>query len=176
LQSECGGTCNPAELQGVGSTIMNRMDRDKTDSVSDASKGTYALDKDPTDPMKDVALRMLSGQLARNTDATHFYSPRSMPKPGIAWNGPKQDTEGGMELVHGQGVSDDLTALRKLGTEPSGIPGMDGPIDPSLKDAPQLELWNLRPKFSKDYPQASIPGVRDWHFKFYTQPRKGWVY
>ena len=35
LTKECQGLCNADEIQGVGSTVINRMNRDGTDQVQD---------------------------------------------------------------------------------------------------------------------------------------------
>lgn len=102
LTSECQGTCNPDEIQGVGSTLINRMNRANTDDVSDVSHG-YSVKTDPAPGMMWTAARLLSGQLGDNTGgATHFYSPVSMPKLGQDTGG--HDVSGGTELIPGHTV------------------------------------------------------------------------
>jgi hypothetical protein len=103
LTSECGGgdrSCNPAEIQGIGSTVINRMIRNGTNSVADVSGG-YATQDEPTPGMLDYARKLLTGQLTDNTGgATNFYSPRSMPPEG----GPipkGADVGGGLEMTPG---------------------------------------------------------------------------
>jgi hypothetical protein len=141
LTSECGEqgphACTPQEIQAIGSTVINRMDDQDTDDVSDVATtkgvGQFAMDKEPSQGMLFTAHRLLSGQLGDNTDgALNFYSPRSMPLE----NQPKKgDTSGGLEYVPGVG--------RKT------------------------TLQNYRPGWANELQQRTIPGVRDWYLKVY---------
>ena len=137
LSSECQGVCHPEEIQAVGSTLVNRMNRAKTDDVADVTHG-YALNKDPTPGMMFTAMRLLSGQLPDNTGgATNFYSPQSMPVVGADVRG--MDISGGPEQIPGHPAT-----------------------------------WT--PGFAKSFPQTTVPGVRDWIVKLYTQPGNGRVH
>lgn len=100
LTSECQGICNPEEIDGIGSTLINRMNRAGTDRVADVTGG-YSLKKDPSPGMMFTASRLLSGQLGDNTGgATNFYSPQSMPRPGRNTSG--WDISGGSEQLPGE--------------------------------------------------------------------------
>jgi hypothetical protein len=90
---------NAAERTAVGSTVINRMTRNKTDAAGDVSKG-YATSQNPTNEITQLAKGLLDGSVKDNTGgATHFYSPRSMPKVG--GNTAGVDIRGGTENVTG---------------------------------------------------------------------------
>ena len=102
LTAECGPKlCTPQELQAVGSTVINRMNRKGTDSVADVvGHHQYAIAKQADPGLAFMASRLLSGQLGDNTGgATHFYSPRSMPMDGQETAG--KDVGGGLEQIAG---------------------------------------------------------------------------
>lgn len=105
LTAECGPKlCTPQEIQAVGSTVINRMNQHGTDDVADVAKpGQYAIAKQADPGLAFTAYRLLSGQLGDNTQgATHFYSPRSMPKEGQDTAG--DDVQGGLEQIPGHTV------------------------------------------------------------------------
>lgn len=155
LTKECGTACNPDEVQGIGSTLINRMDRDGTDQVADVvGHGAYAI-ADKADPaMSSIAMKLLSGDLGDNTGgATHFYSPGAMHKVGQPTG--TQDIGGGVEQMLGP------TAKAK------GL----------AHSLPQD--WNYVPSFAggfKQYPRFPVPSTRDPIVKFYRQPGIGRVY
>ena len=98
LPAECQRTCNADEIQGVGSTVINRMNRNGTDKVIDVISGKYAIAGKANPHMVDIARQLLSGQLGDNTGgATHFYSPRSMPTVGD--DPGNNDISGGPEQI-----------------------------------------------------------------------------
>jgi hypothetical protein len=101
LTAECGGMCNADERRGVGSTVINRMNRDGTDSVADVTgDGDYAVSKTPSPAMLETARQLLTGQLTDNTGgATNFYSPVSMPREGQTTG--NNDIGGGLEETPG---------------------------------------------------------------------------
>lgn len=147
LTAECQHVCNPHETQGVGSTVINRMNRDGTDKVADvAGGGAYAIATKANPDMMQMAADLLAGRLTDNTGgATHFYSPRSEPKYGASTN--KWDIGGGLEQI------------------PGGSP-LPHPMNwsPGFANGP------------KAYPQNTVANARDWVVKFYTQPRNGRVH
>src|SRR6185503_3515006 len=59
---------SPQEFQAVGSTAINRMNRDGTDQLSDVvRKGQYAFGKAADPRLRFTAYRLLSGQLGDST-------------------------------------------------------------------------------------------------------------
>jgi len=101
LTAECQHKCNAQETQGVGSTVINRMNRDGTNDVSDVvGRGAYAIADTANPTMVGMARGLLSGSIPDNTGgATHFYSPNSMPKAGADTQG--WDIGGGLEQIPG---------------------------------------------------------------------------
>lgn len=90
---------NDAERIAVGSTVLNRMKRKKTARVSNVW-GAYAHNQAPTKEVKETARNLLNGKIADNTaGATHYYSPRTMPKEGESTEG--YDVGGGLESTAG---------------------------------------------------------------------------
>ncbi|MFH0919633.1 MAG: LysM peptidoglycan-binding domain-containing protein [Fibrobacterota bacterium] len=87
IMSEAGvGTL--AERIAVGWVALNRG----------LYNGGMALNQEPTENVSHLALQILTGEVPDNTGgATHFYSPRSMPKEGED-TGPF-DTKGGLEKI-----------------------------------------------------------------------------
>jgi len=70
------------ERRGVAYTVLNRMDRNGTDYVTE-EWDAYAHSQDPTSSAYDLATDVLRCAVADpSCGATHFYSPRSMPKEG----------------------------------------------------------------------------------------------
>jgi len=94
---------NAAERTTVAYSVLNRMKRNKKDSVKDV-QGAYATNQQPTKEIKDFVASLLKCEVADNSaGATHFYSPRSMPKEGDE-NKPgfeRFDTRGGLEKTEG---------------------------------------------------------------------------
>ncbi|WP_135825521.1 SH3 domain-containing protein [Halorussus ruber] len=73
---------NTTERRAVGYTVLNRMERNGTTEVSD-EWDAYAHNQDPTDEIYDLAGAILTcSEPDPSCGATHFYSPRSMPKEG----------------------------------------------------------------------------------------------
>ena len=71
------------------------MERNDTDNVSDVWSA-YSHNQTPTSKILELARDLLSGQIIDNTGgATHFYSPKSMPRVGDSTNG--RDVRGGLE-------------------------------------------------------------------------------
>ena len=96
LQSEAS-VGNASEQTAVGWTALNRMMRNRTERVSDIA-GAYSTRQPPTAVTLELAKSVLKGNISDPTDgATHFYSPRRMPKEGQATAG--FDVGGGLELV-----------------------------------------------------------------------------
>lgn len=101
LTGECQGTCNASEIQGVGSSVINRMNRAGTDRVLDVTGGKkYAVAPAANPDMTPIARALLSGRLGDNTGgATNIYSPRSMPREDGDTKG--WDVGGGLEQTPG---------------------------------------------------------------------------
>jgi len=88
---------NDPERVSVGFTVLNRMRQGGITAV-DKVWSAYAHNQTPTAPLIALARQLLGGQRADITEgATHFYSPRSMPKEGQPIAG--FDVAGGLELV-----------------------------------------------------------------------------
>ncbi len=96
LTAEARG-CRPEEIRAVASTILNRMDRARTDDVAAVTgHGQYAIAKEADPSLAGYAWAALSNNLQDSTGgATHFYSPRSMPREGQPTK--NTDTGGGLE-------------------------------------------------------------------------------
>lgn len=98
IMSEAG-IYNEAEQTAVGYTLVNRMARNNTKSVSAAWHG-YTHGQSPTASVKILAKQILSGALPDPTNgATHFYSPQIMPAENEKTKG--YDVAGGLEQVSG---------------------------------------------------------------------------
>jgi hypothetical protein len=83
---------NEQEKTAVAWTWVNRVRR------GIRTRGQYATGQQPTQGARDLATRILSGQVADNTGgATHFYSPQSMPEEGEDTAG--HDVGGGLETI-----------------------------------------------------------------------------
>jgi hypothetical protein len=96
LQSEAS-VGNQAERSAVGWTVVNRMSRGNTEKVRDVS-GQYSTAQAATAPMVQLAGQLLRGEITDPSDgATHYYSPKTMPKEGQPTSG--YDVGGGLELV-----------------------------------------------------------------------------
>lgn len=90
---------NTTERRAVGYSVLNRMDRNGTTDVT-SEWDAYAHSQDPTSEIHDLAGRILRCQEPDpSCGATHFYSPRSMPKEGDDTSG--YDTGGGLEWTPG---------------------------------------------------------------------------
>lgn len=86
---------NDIERASVGFTVLNRMLRNGTTRVSDVSSA-FSDNQPPRADAVSLATKILRGELPDpTTDATHFYSPRYMPKVGEPTTG--YDTSGGQE-------------------------------------------------------------------------------
>ncbi len=86
---------NDIERTSVGFTVLNRMRRNGTIRVEDVSSG-YVDNQTPPPWAVSLATSILRNQLADPSNgATHFYSPRRMPKEGEKVRG--ADTGGGLE-------------------------------------------------------------------------------
>ena len=74
---------NDAERTAVGWTVRNRMARNNTTRVADVASA-YAHNQAPTQQILALALSILQSatSLDPTNGATHFYSPRTMPKEG----------------------------------------------------------------------------------------------
>ena len=91
---------NYAEQVAVGNTVLNRMHRNKTVKVEDVWSA-YDRSQAPSKEMLSLAANLLSGKISDNTGgATHYYSPRSMPKEGTPIKG--FDVGGGLERIAGR--------------------------------------------------------------------------
>ena len=98
LQSE-SSVGNDNERTAVGWTVLNRMSRNNTNSVSDVDHA-YSRNQAPTQTMRDLAGRLLRGEIPDPTNgATHYYSPRTMPQEG--GDTTRYDVGGGLEQVDG---------------------------------------------------------------------------
>jgi hypothetical protein len=85
------------ERASVGFTLLNRL-KDSGKTSVDQVWNAYVHNQSPTAELIAVARQLLSGQRADITKgATHFYSPRSMPREGQATG--NFDVGGGLELV-----------------------------------------------------------------------------
>ena len=88
---------NDPERASVGFTVVNRLKMFGKTAV-DQVWSAYAHNQAPTAELVALARQWLAGQRVDITKgATHFYSPRSMPKEGDATGG--FDVGGGLELV-----------------------------------------------------------------------------
>lgn len=92
----------PIERAAVGWTVLTRMKRNRTDRVRDVWRA-YAHGQVPTITLVHLARDLLAGEIPDRTGgATHYYSPRSMPREWQATKG--FDARGGLELVRPLGV------------------------------------------------------------------------
>ena len=98
IMSEAG-IYNDTEQTAVGYTLVNRMARNHSTSVS-ASWHGYAHGQLPTASVRVLAKQILSGGVSDPTNgATHFYSPQVMPAENGKTKG--YDVAGGLEQVDG---------------------------------------------------------------------------
>ena len=88
-----------AERRAVAYTVLNRMDRNGTNDVTDVWDA-YAYSEDPTSESLALAEDVLTCSVPDNSKgATHFYSPVSMPKEGESTDG--YSVGGGLEWTPG---------------------------------------------------------------------------
>lgn len=103
ITTEAGGE-NQAAQTAVGWALRNRMTRNATDDVERVWSPAFQHRKYPTARAVQLATGILSGQIADPTGgATHFYTPRIMPKKGKSTA--HIDVAGGLETT--PGVVDD---------------------------------------------------------------------
>ena len=103
ITTEAGGE-NQAAQTAVGWALRNRMLRNGTDNVERVWSPAFQHRKHATALATQLATGILNGQIADPTSgATHFYTPRIMPKKGEATAG--IDVAGGLEST--PGVVDD---------------------------------------------------------------------
>ncbi len=99
--SEAGGENETAQAM-VGWVVINRMKKDHSEQVSSVwAHGNFAHSHMATGMSLHLSERILSGDaIDISQGATHFYSPKSMPKEGDALSS-RIDTRGGLESVPG---------------------------------------------------------------------------
>ena len=103
ITTEAGGE-NQAAQTAVGWALRNRMLRNRTDNVERVWSPAFQHRKHANALATQLATGILNGQIADPTSgATHFYTPRIMPKKGEATAG--IDVAGGLEST--PGVVDD---------------------------------------------------------------------
>ncbi len=108
IVTESGGLSRVTQT-AVGWTVRNRMIRNGTAQVDHAWHG-YQHGKAPTAAAILIAKGILDGTIPDPTDgATHFYTPKIMPKEGEDTTG--VDVSGGLESVPGV-VDDDGKAVK----------------------------------------------------------------
>jgi len=137
---------NQAERTAVAYTVLNRMQRNNTNSVDDVDNA-YSRSQSPYEPPRNDAIIRLAADILRcaiadNTGgATHFYSPRSSKKEGDENDSDfvHQDTRGGLEQT------------------------------------PDVPRRNYRPGWSTTFERRAVDGVRESHYKFYRAPGDGRV-
>jgi hypothetical protein len=90
---------NDVERASVGFTVLNRLKNSGETSV-DQVWSAYVHSQSPTAELISLARQLLSNQRVDVTEgATHFYSPRSMPREGQPTG--NYDVRGGLEQVPG---------------------------------------------------------------------------
>ena len=90
---------NHSEQIAVGSTVLNRMNRNGTNLVRNVSKG-FSHNQVATPQIRQLARDLLTGEIRNNTGgATNFYSPQGMPRQGQSTDG--YDVGGGLEETPG---------------------------------------------------------------------------
>ena len=100
ITSEAGYYLTSGDARrAVAYSVLNRMERNGTTRVTD-EWDAYAYGQDPTPQSLDLAERVLRCEATDTSGgATHFYSPRSMPKEGEDTS--NNDTSGGLERTPG---------------------------------------------------------------------------
>ena len=113
LQAEAGSDRDKPAMEGIGHTILNRMQRNGTALVADVAGG-YARPKPPREDTVALARQVFDRTSVDPTGgATHFYSPQTMPKEGQQTRG---DVGGGLEAVEGVTLEDGQTPRPQLQT------------------------------------------------------------
>lgn len=129
--------CERQERIAVGFTVINRMENRGVDQVSDVWDA-YAHGKAPSDASKELARKLLKGDIDDPTGgAVFFYSPRSMPADGDSTDG--YDVDGGLEWVPGL-------------DERHYRPGWG-------EDNKQVFIEGVRPRFFKFFTTGSAPSL-----------------
>ena len=104
ITTEAGGETEAAPT-AVGWALQNRMLRNQANSVERVWRPAFQHYKHPTALAVHLATGILDGSIADPTAAaTHFYTPRIMPKKGETTVG--VDVAGGLETTPGV-VGDD---------------------------------------------------------------------
>lgn len=150
LQNEAGSVEDRPIMEAVGHTVLNRMQRNETALVSDVSE-RYAHGQTPAAPeTRDLAARLLNGQLADNTGgATHFYQPYAMAHP---------------TPVAKDGKGNYLT-----GTPPKGYEYVPGVTLPG-RDKQKPPAFSVRPNWADGMQQINVNGIPDSLAKFFVAP------
>lgn len=150
LQNEAGSDTDKAIMEAVGHTVLNRMQRNGTATVSDVSE-RYAHGHTVAAPKtQDLAIRLLNGQLADNTGgATHFYQPYAMAHP---------------TPVAKDGKGNYLT-----GAAPEGYEYVPGVV---IRGADKREppAFSVRPVWADRMQQLKVNGIPDSLAKFFIAP------
>ena len=138
IYTEARGEGEKAQI-AVGATVLNRMRRNGTDRVDDVRGGYSYLTPAPADkPAPAIARGLLVNSIKDPTNgATHFYSPKSMPKQGDKVSG--FDIGGGLETVPG--------TARNGKTTPNYRPSFV--LDKSFHEVPVADVPNQVFKFFK---------------------------
>ncbi len=98
ITTEAGGE-GEAAMVAVGWTLRTRMLRDVVPSIH-AAWGRYQHGHPATSTATTIATEIMAGTISDPTGgATHFYTPRIMPKKGDPTTG--IDVSGGLESVLG---------------------------------------------------------------------------
>ena len=94
------GDENPAAQTAVGWVLRNRMIRNGTDNVERVWTPAFQHRKHPSALATQLATGILNGAITDpSSGATHFYTPRIMPKKGQSTAG--VDVAGGLETTPG---------------------------------------------------------------------------
>lgn len=146
IHSEAGGL-SIAPQTAVGATVLNRMVRNGTNQVEDVRRGyAYNHPAPPNHLAPTIARALLDGQTSDPTKgATHFYTPRAMPKKG--------ENTGGADV----------------GGKLESVPGV------VTRDKPPRPIENYRPSFAggKSFNEIQVPNVQAKDFKFFRKAGDG---
>lgn len=148
LMSEAG-IYGDEEIRAVGSTVINRMNRNNLENVADVTG--YVKNQIPNQRAMRVAIGLLDGSITDNTGgATHYYTPKIMARAG-----------------------DELAARRTIGYRRYHSQDVGG----GLEQVVGLSHQNYRPAYTttSHFTYVPIKGVNEANFKFFVKSGIGSV-
>ena len=150
LENEAGSRTDQPVMEAVGHTVLNRMQRNETNLVTDVT-GQYTHGKTAASPVaRNLAIKLLNRELQDNTGgATQFYQPYAM--------------------AHPYPVPQDEKGQYQTGSPPKGYEYVPGVTVKNAKGA-DVPAFSVRPDWADGMRQVQVKGISDSLAKFFIAP------